>query len=75
VTMADKVHNARAIVTDLHVHGAEVIGKFNGEANQVLDYYQECLAIAKEREVSPALLVPLELAVNQMASMMDVPTV
>ena len=70
VTMADKVHNARAIVTDLHVHGAEVIGKFNGDANQVLDYYQECLAIAKERDVTPALRVPLELAVNEMASMM-----
>ena len=70
VTMADKVHNARAIVTDLHVHGAEVIGKFNGDANQVLDYYQGCLAIAKERDVSPALLVPLELAVNEMTSMM-----
>ena len=70
VTMADKVHNARAIVTDLHVHGAKVIGKFNGDANQVLDYYQECLAIAKERDVTPALRVPLELAVNEMASMM-----
>ena len=70
VTMADKVHNARAIVTDLHVHGAEVIGKFNGDANQVLDYYQECSAIAKERDVTPALLVPLQLAVNEMASMM-----
>ena len=70
VTMADKVHNARAIVTDLHVHGTEVIGKFNGDANQVLDYYQECLAIAKERDVSPALRVPLDLAVNEMTSMM-----
>ena len=70
VTMADKVHNARAIVTDLHVHGAEVIDKFNGDANQVLDYYQECLAIAKERNVNPALVVPLELAVNEMTSMM-----
>ena len=75
VTMADKVHNARAIVTDLHVHGAEVIGKFNGDANQVLDYYQECLAIAKERNVTPALLVPLELAVNEMTSMMAAPAV
>ena len=75
VTMADKVHNARAIVTDLHVHGTEVIGKFNGEANQVLDYYQECLAIAKERNVTPALRVPLELAVKQMTSMMAAPTV
>ena len=75
VTMADKVHNARAIVTDLHVHGAEVIGKFNGDANQVLDYYQECLAIAKERNVTPALRVPLELAVKQMTSMMAAPTV
>ena len=70
VTMADKVHNARAIVTDLHVHGAKGIGKFNGDANQVLDYYQECLAIAMERNVTPALLVPLELAVNEMTCMM-----
>ena len=70
MTMADKVHNARAIVTDLHVHGAKVIGKFNGDANQVLDYYQECLAIAKERNVTPALRVPLELAVDEMTSMM-----
>jgi hypothetical protein len=52
------------------VHGTEVIGKFNGDANQVLDYYQECLAIAKERNVNPALVVPLELAVNEMTSMM-----
>ena len=67
VSMADKVHNARAIVTDLHESGAEVLDKFNGEPDKILTYYRECLRIGKAKDITTKLLIPLEIAVEQIA--------
>jgi len=63
VSTADKLHNARAIVTDLKRYGAEVLSKFNGRPDQVLWQYQACLKIATDRGVSETLTIPLEMAV------------
>jgi (p)ppGpp synthase/HD superfamily hydrolase len=62
VSTADKLHNARAIVTDLKRYGADVLSKFNGTPDQVLWYYEQCYAIANTRKVTEALTIPLELA-------------
>lgn len=69
VWSADKVHNCRAIVTDLHVHGADVLVKFRGTPTQILWYYRENLALADERSVRPALVIPLRDAVGQLAAL------
>lgn len=63
VSIADKVHNARAIVTDLQRTGAKVLDKFNGEAGEILTYYVECLRIGQDKQVPEELLWPLHTAV------------
>lgn len=65
VSMADKVHNARAIVTDLLEHGAGVLDKFNGQPGEILTYYVECLRIAEGKNVPASLLWPLYAAVAE----------
>ena len=40
VSCADKVHNVRAICTDLRTHGIEVFGRFKGGRVGTLWYYQ-----------------------------------
>jgi (p)ppGpp synthase/HD superfamily hydrolase len=62
VSMADKVHNARAIWTDL-LNGVDVATKFKPEAD-VLWYYGECLRIAEEFDVPTAIRTPLAQAVE-----------
>ena len=68
VSTADKLHNARAIITDLKRYGADVLSKFNGRPDQVLWYYKACYDIAKTRKVSEALTIPLELALDVIRS-------
>ena len=63
VSIADKVHNARAIVTDLQRKGAAVLDKFNGDAGEILTYYVECLRIGEAKNVPDELLWPLHTAV------------
>ena len=67
VSIADKVHNARAIVTDLQVHGYGVLTKFNGTPGEILYYYVECLRIGRLKNVPDELLWPLDNAVRVIA--------
>ena len=67
VWMADKVHNGRAIVTDLTVFGPVAMERFSAPADRVLWYYRENLALASARPVPPILLAALESVVEQMA--------
>lgn len=71
VSIADKVHNARAILTDLQVHGPEVMSKFNAGPQAILRYYSECLRIALLKDLPAALLSPLRTAVIAMADILD----
>jgi (p)ppGpp synthase/HD superfamily hydrolase len=66
VWMADKVHNGRAIVTDLEAHGADVLSRFHAPADRILWYYSANLALAEDRAVPDALLVPLRDAVGRL---------
>lgn len=62
VATADKVHNARAIHTDLQ-NGIDVFARFNGTAEQILAYYDACIETARAAEVSASLVTPLITAV------------
>jgi (p)ppGpp synthase/HD superfamily hydrolase len=74
VSIADKVHNARATVTDVHRYGVEVLDKFNTPTRRsVVWYYTELLRIAKARGVTEALTVPLGIAVCDLQSRVDGP--
>ncbi|NCD19585.1 MAG: HD domain-containing protein [Actinobacteria bacterium] len=69
VVAADKVHNARAIVTDLQTLGPDrAFRRFKGTPRQVLWYYEENLRIAMDprNDLPPALTAPLLAAVDQM---------
>ena len=66
VSTADKVHNARATITDLRIHGPQALHKFNGTPGEVLTYYVECLRIAEDRQMPEVLLWPLYEAVVEL---------
>lgn len=66
VSLADKLHNARAIVTDLMIHGDDTWERFNGKKDGTLWYYQSILAIAKKSNAPRFLQVNLEDAVQDM---------
>ncbi len=72
VSIADKVHNARATVTDLTRSGVAVLDKFNApDRSLILRYYTELLRIAKARQVPDTLTIPLSLAVAMIAEYVD----
>jgi len=71
VSTADKLHNARAIVTDLQRSGADVLSKFNGKPEEVLWYHEKCLNIAEKRATSDTLTLPLTAAVKVIRSYID----
>lgn len=66
VTAADKLHNARAIATDLQNHGEELWGRFTGDKIQVLWYYELMFELLERRKVSQTLLTPLANAMTIM---------
>jgi (p)ppGpp synthase/HD superfamily hydrolase len=70
VWMADKVHNGRAIVTDLEAHGPGVLSRFHAPPDRILWYYEANLALAEARRVPDALLVPLRDAVARLRTML-----
>ena len=73
MTAADKLHNARAIHTDLMIHGPDMLTRFNGEPDQILTYYRSILDVLESRGIAPVLVVPLRHTVDQMAELMPAP--
>ena len=67
VTAADKLHNARAIVTDLENDGSIVWNRFNAGQEDILWYYTEMLKVLKSKSVSKTILTPLEKSIEVMA--------
>ena len=70
VTAADKLHNARAIHTDLMIDGPDMLTRFNGEPDQILSYYRSILDVLESREIAPVLVVPLRHVVDHIAELM-----
>ena len=68
VWMADKVHNGRAIVTDLGVEGPAAMARFNAAPDRILWYYTSNLALAERREVPAMLRVALAQVVESLTS-------
>lgn len=69
VTAADKLHNARAIATDLQNSGEVVWERFNASRDDILWYYDEMIAVLREKNVSDSLVTPLVSAVGVMRNM------
>jgi hypothetical protein len=54
VSVADKVHNARAILSDLRRHGKSVWGRFNGGREGTLWYYRQLVQVFRAADSSTA---------------------
>ena len=54
VSCCDKLHNARAIVTDVHAHGLSVFQRFTAGAEGTLWYYADLAKIFEQRKIGPA---------------------
>jgi (p)ppGpp synthase/HD superfamily hydrolase len=65
VSLADKVHNARAIAMDVHIIGDAVWGRFKANKGQMIWYYSEMQKIVKTKSVSPYLTEALSLAIDK----------
>lgn len=68
VSIADKVHNARAIATDLEIHGRQTLDRFTGTGPQILRYYRTCAGIADQKGMPTNLTVPLRVALGVLES-------
>lgn len=68
VTAADKLHNARAIVTDLDVSGSIVWKRFNPETTpkDIIWYYEGVFAALEIGGVTSILLSPLSTSIKAM---------
>jgi (p)ppGpp synthase/HD superfamily hydrolase len=59
VSLADKLHNARAILTDLYCQGEDLWGRFNGGKAGSLWYYRSLAQIFKELKRSQPGKMPM----------------
>jgi (p)ppGpp synthase/HD superfamily hydrolase len=55
VSLADKVHNARAIAMDLQIVGDAVWDRFKANKEQIIWYYSEIEKTVEQRAVNPYL--------------------
>ena len=67
VSCSDKLHNARAIVSDLINEGPSVFERFSSTPEQTLWYYRQLATIFNNRKAPPAKA--LESAVSQMEAL------
>ena len=70
VTAADKLHNARAIHTDLMIDGPDMLARFNGTAEQVVWYYDSILKVLENRRVAPTLTTSLRHAIMEIKDLL-----
>ena len=67
VSCSDKLHNARAIVSDLINYGPSVFERFSSTPEQTLWYYRQLANVFTNRKTPPAKA--LESAVSQMEAL------
>ena len=67
VSCSDKLHNARAIVSDLINEGPSVFERFSSTTEQTLWYYRQLANVFTNRKTPPAKA--LESAVSQMEAL------
>jgi (p)ppGpp synthase/HD superfamily hydrolase len=66
VSACDKLHNARAIVADLHALGPAMMMRFTGGLDGTLWYYQTLLSVFEQRLSNPRLVAELGREVREM---------
>lgn len=72
VSASDKLHNARAIVGDLHRHGPALWARFNAESDQLWYYRGLVTAFRSNPEHTPALIDELDRTVTEMERLGEV---
>jgi (p)ppGpp synthase/HD superfamily hydrolase len=65
IVLADKLHNARSILRDLHTHPDQTWQKFNAPPADILWFYQSCLTILQNRSQSP-MVHELQQVISQL---------
>jgi (p)ppGpp synthase/HD superfamily hydrolase len=55
VSVCDKLHNARCLLTDLRIHGEAVWQRFNGGREGTIWYYRSLVSIYRQTGTVPAL--------------------
>ena len=71
VTAADKLHNARAISTDLGIVGLTLWDRFNLDRDSIIWYYTSIFKVLENGGVTDALLNPLQSAIEVMESSVE----
>jgi len=69
VSVADKVHNARAILADYRVLGESLWSRFNGGRDDILWYYRSLVSEFRKRGHHPVLVAELVRVVEELESM------
>lgn len=68
VSLADKLHNARATLIDLKRLGSPVWTRFNGGMAGTLWYYQALVKVFRQRSISP-MVIDLENVVAELTNL------
>ena len=66
VAVADKLHNARAILTDYREQGEDVWTRFNAARDEQLWYYRALVERFQQTKAPETLVAELERTVNQL---------
>lgn len=74
VSCADKLHNARALWTDIQREGIGTVSRFNATGRQTAWYYSELLRVFTWREAPEDLLIPLRDVVFDLVRVLETPT-
>ena len=71
VSCADKLHNARAIWTDIQRDGVETMNRFNASGEEIAWYYTSLLAAFELRGAPKDLLIPLREVVLNLSTALE----
>jgi (p)ppGpp synthase/HD superfamily hydrolase len=71
VTSADKLHNARAILSDLHRNGSSVWDRFNAGVSDQAWYYTEMARVLTARAPDSRLTQELQRVVDQLVAQIE----
>lgn len=73
VALADKLHNARAIVLDYRTFGEDLWTRFNAKRDDILWYYRSVLDVLRGRIGSP-LVGELARTIEELEELIGAPT-
>ena len=71
ISAADKLHNSRCMIADLHRFGRESLKKFNASPADLCWYYKSVAAVLEERLPNHPLVEELERTVATLSEMIE----